>query len=80
MAGDTAEALAAYKDFLTLWKDADPGIPILKQARRSTRSCSDFTALGHSLLNAFAARRVRRLLLATPTSANFRVTSITASL
>ncbi len=26
-------ALAAYKDFLTLWKDADPGIPILKEAR-----------------------------------------------
>jgi eukaryotic-like serine/threonine-protein kinase len=26
-------ALAAYKDFLTLWKDADPGIPILKQAQ-----------------------------------------------
>ena len=26
-------ALAAYKDFLTLWKDADPDIPILKQAR-----------------------------------------------
>jgi tetratricopeptide (TPR) repeat protein/predicted Ser/Thr protein kinase len=26
-------ALAAYKDFLTLWKDADPGIPILKQAK-----------------------------------------------
>ena len=25
-------ALAAYKDFLTLWKEADPGIPILKQA------------------------------------------------
>jgi len=25
-------ALAAYKDFLTLWKDADPDIPILKQA------------------------------------------------
>jgi len=24
-------ALAAYKDFLTLWKDADPDIPILKQ-------------------------------------------------
>ena len=26
-------ALAAYKDFLTLWKDADPEIPILKQAK-----------------------------------------------
>ena len=27
-------ALAAYKDFLMLWKDADPDIPILKQAKR----------------------------------------------
>src|SRR5207249_1787956 len=26
-------ALASYKDFLTLWKDADPDIPILKQAK-----------------------------------------------
>ena len=26
-------ALRAYKDFLTLWKDADPDIPILKQAK-----------------------------------------------
>jgi hypothetical protein len=26
-------ALAAYKVFLTLWKDADPDIPILKQAK-----------------------------------------------
>jgi tetratricopeptide (TPR) repeat protein len=26
-------ALTAYKDFLTLWKDADPGIPIYKQAK-----------------------------------------------
>jgi len=25
-------ALAAYKDFLTLWKDADPDIPLLKEA------------------------------------------------
>lgn len=33
MAGDTAKAKAAYQDFLTLWKDADPEIPILKQAR-----------------------------------------------
>ena len=26
-------ALAAYQDFLTLWKDADPDIPVLKEAR-----------------------------------------------
>jgi hypothetical protein len=26
-------ALAAYQDFLTLWKDSDPGIPILEQAK-----------------------------------------------
>jgi len=26
-------ALAAYKDFLTLWKDADPDVPILKEAK-----------------------------------------------
>jgi eukaryotic-like serine/threonine-protein kinase len=26
-------ALAAYKNFLNLWKDADPDIPILKQAK-----------------------------------------------
>jgi hypothetical protein len=26
-------ALAAYKDFLTLWKNADPDIPILKEAK-----------------------------------------------
>ncbi len=31
--GDTAKAKAAYQDFLTLWKDADPGIPILKEAK-----------------------------------------------
>ena len=33
MAGDTAKAKAAYQDFLTLWKDADPDIPILNQAK-----------------------------------------------
>ena len=31
--GNTAKARAAYQDFLTLWKDADSDIPILKQAR-----------------------------------------------
>jgi serine/threonine protein kinase/tetratricopeptide (TPR) repeat protein len=33
MAGDTTKAKAAYQDFLTLWKDADSDIPILKQAK-----------------------------------------------
>jgi predicted Zn-dependent protease len=33
MSGDTAKAKAAYQDFLTLWKDADPDIPVLKQAK-----------------------------------------------
>ena len=31
--GDTAKARAAYQDFLTLWKDADPDIPILREAK-----------------------------------------------
>ena len=31
--GDTAEAKAAYQDFLTLWKDADPDIPVLAAAK-----------------------------------------------
>ena len=31
--GDPAKAKAAYNDFLSIWKDADPGIPILKEAK-----------------------------------------------
>jgi eukaryotic-like serine/threonine-protein kinase len=31
--GDKARAKTAYQDFLTLWKDADPDIPILQQAK-----------------------------------------------
>ena len=31
--GESAKAKAAYQDFLTLWKDADPDVPILKQAK-----------------------------------------------
>ena len=33
LSGDTAKAKAAYKDFVTLWKDADTDIPILKEAK-----------------------------------------------
>jgi eukaryotic-like serine/threonine-protein kinase len=31
--GDSTKALAAYKDFLALWKDADLDIPILQEAK-----------------------------------------------
>jgi serine/threonine protein kinase/tetratricopeptide (TPR) repeat protein len=31
--GDTVKARAAYQDFFALWKDADPDIPILKEAK-----------------------------------------------
>jgi serine/threonine protein kinase/tetratricopeptide (TPR) repeat protein len=33
MAGNTAKAKTAYQDFFNLWKDADPDIPILKEAK-----------------------------------------------
>jgi hypothetical protein len=33
MQGDIAKAKAAYKDHLSHWKDADPCVPILKQAK-----------------------------------------------
>jgi serine/threonine protein kinase/tetratricopeptide (TPR) repeat protein len=33
MQGDSVKARSAYQDFFTLWKDADPDIPILKEAK-----------------------------------------------
>jgi hypothetical protein len=33
LSGDPAKARTAYQDFFTKWKDADPDIPILKQAK-----------------------------------------------
>ena len=33
LSGDNTDAKAAYQDFLALWKNADPDIPILKQAK-----------------------------------------------
>jgi DNA-binding winged helix-turn-helix (wHTH) protein/tetratricopeptide (TPR) repeat protein len=34
MQGETVKARAAYQDFFTLWKHADPDIPIFKQAKQ----------------------------------------------
>jgi tetratricopeptide (TPR) repeat protein len=33
LAGDRIKAKSAYEDFLSLWKNADPDVPILKSAR-----------------------------------------------
>jgi hypothetical protein len=33
LSGDTVKGRAFYEQFLTLWKDADPNIPTLKQAK-----------------------------------------------
>lgn len=33
MQKDTVNARATYQDFLTLWKDADPEIPVLREAK-----------------------------------------------
>ena len=33
LSGDEAKAKSAYQDFLTLWKDVDPDIPIYGQAK-----------------------------------------------
>jgi len=33
LTGDTAQARAAYQDFFALWKDADPDVPVLKDAK-----------------------------------------------
>ena len=34
MAGNTEKARPAYQDFLTMWKDADPDLPVLKAAKQ----------------------------------------------
>jgi hypothetical protein len=33
LGGDTAASRASYEEFLALWRDADPDIPILKEAK-----------------------------------------------
>src|SRR5207245_2669694 len=36
LSGETAKSRTAYQDFLALWKDADPDIPILKEAKAAS--------------------------------------------
>jgi ATP/maltotriose-dependent transcriptional regulator MalT len=33
LSGDSAKAKTAYQDFFALWKNADPGVPVLEQAK-----------------------------------------------
>ena len=33
LSGDTVKAKSAYNDLLTLWKNADPDVPVLKEAQ-----------------------------------------------
>jgi hypothetical protein len=33
LAGDSTKARTAYQNFIALWKDADPDVPILKEAK-----------------------------------------------
>jgi eukaryotic-like serine/threonine-protein kinase len=42
LSGDKAKAKSSYRDFLSLWKDADPDIPLLKQAK------AEYARLGES--------------------------------
>lgn len=38
IAGDRDASLKTYEEFLTLWKDADPDLPVLQQAKREYAS------------------------------------------
>ena len=48
LTGDAAKARAAYQDFFALWKDADPDIPILKQAKAERMSLQSLARVGKS--------------------------------
>jgi serine/threonine protein kinase/tetratricopeptide (TPR) repeat protein len=71
-------ALAAYKDFLTLWKDADPDIPILKQAKAEyAKLQSDFARVQFTpnwreqawlLKNSLPEKAQKNFALGSPTS------------
>ena len=41
LSGDTVKAKSVYNDLLTLWKNADPDIRVLKEAQADTRGCRD---------------------------------------
>jgi hypothetical protein len=46
---NTAKARAAYQGFLTLWKDADPNIPVLKEAKAEYAKCNKLKTIARTL-------------------------------
>ena len=46
LSGDLAKSKTAYQDFLTLWKDADPDIPILSAGPGGIRQAAVTTSDG----------------------------------
>jgi eukaryotic-like serine/threonine-protein kinase len=55
LSGDNAKSRAAYQDFFALWKDADPDIPILKEAKAeyAKLQCEDLSGQVEVLAGAF---------------------------
>ena len=49
MMGDKDAARKSYQDFLTLWKDADPDIPIYKQAKAEYAKLNKLPAASQQL-------------------------------
>jgi hypothetical protein len=53
LTGDAAKARAEYQDFLALWKDADPDIPILKQAQAEYAKLNQRACVGDQFFRSF---------------------------
>ena len=56
MQGDVAKAKAAYHDFLTLWKDADPDIPVLTRSQSRIREVAIIPVPGKTELSSIVLR------------------------
>jgi hypothetical protein len=57
---DIPRAKAAYQDFLTLWNDADPDVPVLQKGESGVREVAVGKRTPHQTLDfiAYSARKV----------------------
>ena len=46
---DNTAARKAYQDFFNAWKNADPDVPVLKEARAEYAKLAPSAPLGHSI-------------------------------